>query len=339
MGIDSKTIGNAIANSMSRTNTAQSVDKPKPKPEREKFPPIDDGFEASNSKLDISKMSTTGAGKDGPIPTTAELKAGIEKHQNLAGKVKLNAEELDSLKDMGPDERRMYGAVIGELDALKAGKINAGQYQANVMDHAARIAGKDGEKFVDLTAMAFSDSRQGWQMDIARTVAGNPRHPAGSVLEQAFNGTKGQNEGFNKNVLDTESKYDSVSHHFGAFFDVGGSRGKGPSSVLAGIWDSKDTNPGDVRQGRFGAMLGDGAASGEISPADASKLHRWAFTEGGGPPPPWGNDATKAKDGTHFTSHSDFSLNEWAQAYNKAHPDSPISLKSNDMRFNIPLMP
>lgn len=266
----------------------------------------------------------------GPVPTVDALLEGIGRH------TKLDATQEKHLRSLSDDRKRMYGAVIGELDALKAGSINPAQYHANVLERAAQIAGQDGRKFTNLVGSCFTPDTGG-VLNAMRAVLGNAFDPAGSALLDSYAATPGRssNRGFNPMVLDNEDPGQDVTHHYGAHLDVAANRLDVLSSLLAGARDSKETNPGDVRTGRFAAMLGGGAAFGRISPRDAVKLHRWAFNDGQAKPPPWGNDPAKAADGTHFTAMSDYRLSTWVAAYNAAHPNEAIALNES-MGLDLP---
>lgn len=251
--------------------------------------------------------------------------AGISKYGSL------DASQLSSLKRLNPDERRMYGAALAQLDALKSGTINAAEYQANLMDAAARLAGDDGKKFVELAALPMSAGTMGVIFDGVRAAAGAAPNYAGSAIELASqtarfgNGKKDPNTGFNPMVLDNEFPGDTITHHFGAYLQVAANRSTNLSEAVALLRDSPDTNPGDVRNGMFGAMLGGAAADRKLIPTDIARLNRWAMSADAKPPPPWGNDA-KVANSPAFTSMSDFKLADWVRAYNTAHPTSPMRM-------------
>lgn len=266
-----------------------------------------------------------GLSRDAAAPPRTDIAA------RLGGQVTLSTEQREAIGKLGPDERQMMVAALDEIDALRAGKINAAQYQANVLDHAARIAGNDGEKFVDLAGMIFSPGSMGAVFDGVRRVSGEDPHSAGGAVEEAHmlavagqGGPSSLKAGFNPNVLDNEDPGSTITHHYGAFLQVGGNRTAALGKMLAGVWDSADSNPGDVRNGRFAAMLGDAVASGHISPADGARLHRWAFVAHDGPQPPWGKSIDAKGSPEQSTSMEDFQLKDWVSAFNKAHPEAPI---------------
>ena len=246
--------------------------------------------------------------------------------------------DLSAFGDLSEDERRFYAAVLHEQQQMVFGDDADARrnYQFNVMDHAAHIAGNDGNDFIDLVSGAFSAVANTYgdspQAALERAAAGAEAHPAGQYLESGYNWhLKGQgegafNDGFNPLVHGADGN-DTISHHFGAFLTAHGVGHVDRYDLVTRRDDPMD-DAGDVRNGYFAVMLGDGLQRGTVTPGDAAALTRWAFDQdhgGSDVAPPWGSTLADARR-SEYLSADDYrgQLETWVDAYNAANPDAPI---------------
>jgi hypothetical protein len=228
--------------------------------------------------------------------------------------------------------------IVYDRDAT-AGK----DYQFNVMDHAADIAGTDGLKFADMVHAAFSapDAGYGNAKEAGRQLSSGGTSPTGQFLEGIYARTDYKTSDFNPLIVDRDDR-NTVTHHFGEFLKIGA---RGENVPVLDQWDivtnqdDPEENPGDVRNGFFGVMLGNGLKDGTITPQQAADLTRWAFSgdSGGAGAPPWGRTADDAKnDDNNFKEtgwgpwkDKEFqgylnqdrytNIQDWVNAYNAAH--------------------
>src|SRR5262245_8233595 len=70
------------------------------------------------------------------------------------------------------NERKMYARVLGELELLQAGAIKPADYFIRVQKHAAALAGGNGNEFMSLVGMSFSEPSSGPQSDLERIAMG-----------------------------------------------------------------------------------------------------------------------------------------------------------------------
>lgn len=239
--------------------------------------------------------------------------------------------ELADIRGLQGNELRMYEFSVGKLEQLAAGTITSADYMFSVLDEAARIAGDDTGMFRQLATFAFaSEPPAALSLE---NFAGRHGHIAGNSLEETHYAlcAKRMNadQGFNPAVLDTlYTKTSNVSHHFSAFVELaqGLGGGWGIESAHDSLGDAV-TNPGDVRNGNFGAMVGFAMRWNDMSPTDLASLIRWAYSATPDAPAPWGTPATNA-DGASVPFGDDpshFELETWVSLYNEAHPGAPIA--------------
>ncbi|QRN96376.1 hypothetical protein JRI60_46455 [Archangium violaceum] len=252
------------------------------------------------------------------VPNDAEL---IDRLNTLRSE-KLTPEQEAHIRNLSsPEERRMFLATVKQLEAVKAGSLSPSQYMTNVMQSAADIAGNDGKKFAHLVHFAFNEPENAGYHETARKALGGGNIPAGSLLETTFKELDGDLNnaagGFNPNITDTASS-STVTHHFAEFLAVGSSTQGIPAVGNAAVEhiDDKTTNPGDVRSGYFGVMLGNALKDGKVTPQQAVDLYRWAYTSQPSTmkPPPWGTQET----GAYLDPSKDYDINAWMRMYEAA---------------------
>ncbi|ADO73473.1 hypothetical protein [Stigmatella aurantiaca] len=256
------------------------------------------------------------------VPNDAEL---IGRLNALRGE-KLTPEQEADIRDLSsPEERRMFLATVRQLEAVKAGSLTPSQYMTNVMQAAADIAGTDGKQFAHLVHFAFNEPLNTYVNERVRGILGGGNIPAGSLLETTFKELDGDRNsakgGFNPNITDTDPS-STVTHHFAEFLAVGSSTTFNVSPLDAfdnpavEHIDDKTINPGDVRSGYFGVMLGNALKGGKVTPQQAVDLYRWAYTQPPSTmqPPPWGTQDT----GTYLDPSKDYDITQWMQMYAEA---------------------
>lgn len=278
--------------------------------------------------------------------------AGFEE---VNGALALSAASAQAVKGLEAPFDAMFSATVDTLGALQAGKLSPADYLVQVMSDASRISsawatdkglsnGSRNEAFAKLVHFAFcahreDDSGQAQHsLDLKREAIGFGISDAGSLLEDAYRMTVAQRfstpgkdaahpqvvgngvaGGFNYNVQDRESGDSTVTHHFGEFLGAGFVNLLGQADFAVTMVDSVTANPADVRNGYFAVMLGQGLASGALTPDQATSLTRWALTQPapGEAAPPWGNPK-EGVDGGAFLSVRDFQLSAWLDAYRAA---------------------
>lgn len=257
----------------------------------------------------------------------------------------------------------MFNYSLGKLAALQAGKIDAAEYMFSTMETAATLANNgEGVRFDRLIGMAFSAGPAGGAMGLAREFLGTSADPAGAALENMHNqilrgqGVEAAHGGFNENIINDSNviddnvnrgiPVDTVTHHFREFFLAGVSGRRlidnlpyNPFELARTIDDgvpgpvdqgenANTRNEGDIRNGMFAAMVGQGYANGDITSSQVVKLTQWAFSESPGTrPPPWGTTAengTIANPGTWLDRRlydSKDALDNWIMHWQWAHPN------------------
>jgi hypothetical protein len=263
------------------------------------------------SDLRIARLS------DDP-PTAAELTVKV---RNLARATGTNVtdNQLNDIKNLDRVQRRMYADTLGSLQALSQGRINQATYMTNIVSRAAQLGTSyplnntpgrnNGEqrRMAELIGIVFSDPPGGFKLEASRAAAGSPPSLAGSALEQINRQISlGKNDsakgGFNRNIIDVNAE-STVTHHFRELLMVGFNQGRSVGNLATeNIGDDIATNPGDVRNGYFGSMLGSNLATGDISNSEASQLVEWAYKNHSGTQPPWGN------------SPNNYILSDWQKA-------------------------
>jgi hypothetical protein len=233
-----------------------------------------------------------------------------------------------SLEKLSGDEKVMLGWALEELKKMSSDpQRTESQYMMQMLKHAAELAGTDKKKFVDLATTVLSAPAGGYGMEGSRKLAGGGAHISGEVCEPLLvkimepRGGSTEKQGYNNNIIDSEDKASTVTHHYAEFLKTGYYRGQTLGDGATLIMDKPWNNPGDVRNGYFAVMLGDALAQNRITPAESIKLTEWAYTKqpAGGPQPPWGEKA-KGKD------LGEFEIDGWVKDYNKAFPNSKINL-------------
>jgi hypothetical protein len=248
-------------------------------------------------------------------PSVAALTRDVQNLAKSSG-VTLKKEQIDDIKNLDPVERKMYSDVIGSLKALKDGRISPATYMTNVVSRAAQLGIShpirnvpNGEqvRMLRLMGMAFSDPKGGAKLELSRNLAGSSPHLAGSALEQINhkvseyrNDTR--NGQFNPKITDVDSN-STVTHHFRELMWVGAVNGQAVGNLATEKVDSFSENPGDVRNGYFGSMIGRSLYLGKISNAEASGLIAWAYKTHPGTQPPWGDKPENYK------------IEDWMKAY------------------------
>lgn len=277
------------------------------------------------------------------VPTPQELVDHMNQLRALQGRTgdeaTINNDDLEAFNNMSEDERRYFAAGLYELDKIIIDKDPEARanYQFNMMQHAADIAGDDGQKFINLVQAGFSAPADGYGSfnRYGRALAGTGPSAWGQYLEGAYTRADDPNADYNPLVTDKDNG-SSVTHHFGEFLKAGGIAWQDPYDLVE-QQDSPEDNPGDVRNGFFAVMIGDGLRSGEITPQQAVDLTRWAMSgdAGGAQPPPWGTTTADADaDNQNFDdpwyagrSYNGYlsqdqykgNLDWWLQKYNEAH--------------------
>lgn len=278
-------------------------------------------------------------------PEDAEIFSDFEDLASRCGVASLTNGQKLNIIYMQSDMKSMFRSTLSELEKLKNGAISPSDYMASSLLTAARLAEENGmpclkpnessdvalcmhsqgvwspfgntsnELFRDYVGMAFSTAPLGFKKDTLRNIVGDGPHPSGHSLESVYNaivaGRAG--EGFNTNITDIDPK-STITHHFAEFLGVGFDSGRLVGNLAATIIDDPDVNPGDVRSGYFGSMIGEALFLGRITPTEAANLTIWAFTTHGGSQPPWG---AAAEEGS-FLVPADYQIDGWLTAFNRS---------------------
>lgn len=226
---------------------------------------------------------------------------------------------------MRPDEKQLFQATLGELSALQAGKVSPATYMFDVMRKAAELGGNDPEKFVRLISMPFSGPSY---KDTERAILGTSYNPAGWVLERAYEhlvrgAASSIYSGFNPNISDVNSN-STVTHHFREFLLLGFKKGQGVANLANENGDDTvEGNPGDLRSGYFGSMIGAGLRNRELTPQEAINITEWAYKLHTGELPLWGNLAPRFGTrgsgsetlGDYYLDTRQYSIHDWKNAF------------------------
>jgi len=259
---------------------------------------------------------------------------GINRDQKLlddfdAIAKKVGAPELSvadklAIVTLPSDQKEMYRHMLDSLTKLSNKEINSGEYMAEGLRNAARLAEKNEGSwwnplgssketlFVDYVGLAFSDKSLGLG-NIFRTGAGSSFDRAGAALERTFNKIVGAEtgKGFNPNIVDSQNPENNVQHHFRELLMVGYNRGRTIGNWATTKVDDPKVNPGDVKNGYFGTMIGSALRNEKITPSEAAELTIWAYTAHGGKQPPWNEPEAKGNG----LSPDDYFLNPWLKAF------------------------
>ncbi len=269
-------------------------------------------------------------------PPTPDVEALISQMSDLrarSGLPALTEPELADTRRLNTNELRMYEFSLGQLGQVAEGTLNPADYMFSVLDEAARIAGDDTGQFRHLVSFAFASEPP--EPFSGENLAGRHGHLAGSTIEETLYGLavkmRNADQGFNPVIVDsTDPNGSTVTHHFGAFVELaqGLLGGLGIQQAHHDLGDAGN-NPGDVRNGNFGGMVGYAMRENKLSPQDLSALIRWAYSATPDAPAPWATPATDPQgNGVPFGSDpSHFDLSTWVELYNQAHPAAPISLR------------
>lgn len=250
-------------------------------------------------------------------------------HQELKAINKITPKQLNEIRNFDLPHREMFIKSLQELESLKNGKTNAADYMINIMKYAADLSGNDRKKFVDLVGEMFSDIPI--PLDIFRKILGAGPHSAGNLLEPMLDKIvekQGGSFGFNSNITDDIDKNNTMTHHAGEFLQIGYNRGGWLGKLAADAIDrntgfiQSKLNEGDIRSGYFSSMVGSALKKNIITPHDAVKLFKWAFTtsHGGKEPPLYGSKETQG----NYLKWGDYKIENWVSAYNRAFPNDPI---------------
>lgn len=281
----------------------------------------------------IGDLQLTGMG-DQLLCSGGEDKKLIDDYNALSKKMgapELTSAEKLALVTLPSDQKEMYRLQIESLTRLANKEINPAQYMAEGLRNAAKLAEKNEgswwnpfgsskeQLFVDYVGLAFCDKSLGLGKDIVRFGAGSPFDLAGAALERTYAKIVGGEaaKGFNTNITDTNDADNTVTHHFREFMMVGFNSGRTIGNWAATTIDKPDVNPGDVRNGYFGTMIGSALWNNKITPSEAAEMTIWAYTAHDGKQPPWGDH--NVKDNKLTTD--DYFLNPWLKAFRARHSD------------------
>lgn len=265
-------------------------------------------------RLDLSAPTPTPirAARLERAPDVGDLLARLQRYERagLLDGAEAAALGLRIARDSSSTERRMFGRMLDELDALDAGRQSPADYFRHALAHAAELSLGNRERFVQLVGMVFSQptdfgDSSSVGRDILRPLAGGGRHPFGYGIEKIHEGMLAARggttiaAGYRADVLDVSPR-STITHHFGELLRVGYNRGPSFGAWCQDRLDGPE-NPGDVHNGYFAVMLGDALANERISVDDAVALTTWAFTGTAGAPP-------------FSLTFSDYDLSAWLAA-------------------------
>ncbi|MBS1953334.1 MAG: hypothetical protein JST89_04055 [Cyanobacteria bacterium SZAS-4] len=276
----------------------------------------------------IGDLQLTSVGDQMLLGSSKEDQKLIDDYNALSKKTgapELTTAEKFALHTLPSDQKEMYRLQIESLTKLANKEINPAQYMAESLRNAAKLAEKNEgswwnpfgsskeQLFVDYVGLAFCDKSLGLGKDIVRAGAGSPFDLAGAALERTYAKlvTNEAAKGFNTNITDTNDPDNTVTHHYREFLMVGYNSGRTIGNWAATEIDKPDINPGDVRNGYFGTMIGSALWNGKITPSEAAEMTIWAYTAHGGKQPPWGD---RNVTGSKLTT-DDYFLNPWLKAY------------------------
>lgn len=277
----------------------------------------------------LGDVQLTGLG-DGLLGSWNSDQKMISDYDAIAKKVgapEMTTAEKVALMTLPSDQKDMYRMMLTSLEKLANKEINPAQYMGEGLRNAADLAQKNEGSwwnpfgsskealFVSYVGVSFSDKSLGIARDAVRAGAGSAFDLAGATLERTYSKIIGDNkngaQGFNPNIVDSNNPENSVTHHFRELLMVGYNRGRNIGNWATTTVDKPEDNPGDVRNGYFGTMIGSALKNGKITPSEAAEMTIWAYTAHGGKQPPWGE--LEAKGGSLATD--DYYLNPWLKAF------------------------
>lgn len=276
----------------------------------------------------IGDLQLTGMGDQMLVGFGKDDQKLIDDYNDLSKKMgapELTTAEKFALRTLPSDQKDMYRLQLESLTKLANKEINPAQYMAEGLRNAANLALKNEgawwnplsssqEKlFVDYVGLAFCDKSLGLGKDIVRFGAGSPFDLAGAALERTYSKIVGNEaaKGFNTNITDSNDADNTVTHHFREFLMVGFNSGRTIGNWATTEIDKPEVNPGDVRNGYFGTMIGSALWNGKITPSEAAEMTIWAYTAHGGSQPPWGDHNVQGNK----LSTDDYFLNPWLRAF------------------------
>lgn len=303
---------------------------------------LKDSISLTNSNKSTKPIVTVSLteNNDKEILSVANYKDKIVPHiskfyEDLKLENKLTTKQIKDIQNFSPEKKELFVKCLNELEALKSKKITAADYMINIMSHSVNLSGNDNKKFVELVGEVFSSVPI--PLDPFRKILGAGPHSGGNILEPMFDKIieeQGGSLGFNSNVTDDISKTNNMTHHVGEFLQVGFNRGSIIGKLSTDAIDRNLTfgliqdkvNEGDIRSGYFSVMVGDALNDNKITPTDAVKLFKWAYTteHGGKESPIFGAKETPEK----YMNWKDYKIESWIEAYNKAFTDNKINSKS-----------
>ena len=276
----------------------------------------------------IGDVQLTAIGDQMLVGSSKEDQKLIDDYNALSkksGAPELTSAEKFAIRTLPSDQKEMYRLQLDSLTKLADKEINPAQYMAEGLRNAASLATKhEGswwnplssskeQLFVDYVGLAFCDKSLGLGKDIARFGAGSPFDLAGAALERTYTKMVDNEaaKGFNTNITDSNDPSNTVTHHFREFLMVGYNSGRTVGNWATTEIDKPEVNPGDVRNGYFGTMIGSALWNGKITPSEAAEMTIWAYTAHDGKQPPWGDHDAK---GNKLTT-DDYFLNPWLRAF------------------------
>lgn len=275
----------------------------------------------------IGDVQITGLGDQPAKEHTSDARSLISDYDEIAKKAgapELTTAERIAIATLPSDQKDMYRMMLNSLDKLANKEINPAEYMAEGLRNAAKLAQTNegawwnpfgstkAELFVDYVGVSFSDKSLGLG-NVLRAGAGSPFDLAGAALERAYGKINGNEagKGFNTNITDSGDPNNSVTHHYREFLMVGFNRGRTIGNYATTTIDKPEVNPGDVRNGYFGTMIGSALANGKINPSEAAEMTIWAYTAHGGKQPPWGDHNVNGQN----LKTDDYFLNPWLKAF------------------------
>ncbi len=276
----------------------------------------------------IGDLQLTSEGDQMLLGSSKEDQKLIDDYNALSKKTgapELTNAEKFAIRTLPSDQKEMYHLQIESLTKLANKEINPALYMAEGLRNAAKLADKNEgswwnpfgsskeELYVSYVGLAFCDKSNGLGKDIVRFGAGSPFDLAGAALERTYTKlvTNEAAKGFNTNITDSNDPNNTVTHHYREFLMVGFNSGRTIGNWATTEIDKPDVNPGDVRNGYFGTMIGSALKNGKITPAEAAEMTIWAYTAHDGTQPPWGDHNVTSNKLTT----DDYFLNPWLKAF------------------------
>lgn len=301
--------------------------------------PIEDHGDHKSGPRTANGSSTVLVGLGGPTSgreTSARAGQDAKKdpHQDLIDRLnairmkwgqqwKLKAHQERLIRSAEGPHLEMLEAVVEQMEKLSTGEVSGYEYMMNVMGRAAGIAEKNGSfwtnsrrLFLDLLDASWAAPRIGdFVTERSRDLLRGPPSELGMLLESTTRqliGDKGR-VGFSSSIFDTESPRSNVHHHWTEFAMVGASQGVPVARAAQDHIDTWEKNPGDVRNGYYGAEVGYMLSVGALMPNDVYRLTRWAY-----------NANTTAPWPSSRPGLLDPLVPGLIDAFNREHPQTPI---------------